>query len=428
MSFRDTLTITVQGGKGGDGAVSFLRLKYIPKGGPDGGGGGGGGSVLLEAVDDVTSLDRLVGKRFFRAGAGQNGAGRDRMGRRGEDLVVQVPVGTLAIDLEDGRIVSDLNRVGQRELVAEGGSGGRGNASFASSVQRSPRFAEHGTPGAHHKLSLELRMISDVGLVGYPNAGKSSLLACLSNARPTIASYPFTTLSPNLGVVEGQRHRFTVADIPGIITDAHLGKGLGIDFLRHISRNRLLVFVLDIDDDPTEKLESLLRELRAYDRALLDRTALIVLNKVDLVSEQGVRGVEGSLTSFGLPIFGVSALNDEGVGDLREALIAMLPVQRELEPIYSEPKIIVSDPVRIGIHPTGLGWCVIGDDLEKVVSRFDCTNRDVVAYLQQHFVSLGLPKLLKRAGAKDGDDIHIGEAVFEYLDELTDDHSRHSGS
>ena len=421
MSFQDTLTITVQGGKGGDGAVSFLRLKYLPKGGPDGGGGGHGGSVYFEAVDDVTSLSRLVGKRFFRAGNGQNGAGRDRMGRRGQDLVVKVPVGTLTTNLIDGRIVSDLNEIGQRELVAKGGSGGRGNASFGSSIQRAPRFAEHGTLGSNHKLGLELRLISDVGLVGYPNAGKSSLLACISNARPTIASYPFTTLSPNLGVVKGQRDRFTVADIPGIITGAHLGKGLGIDFLRHISRNRLLVFVIDINDEPGIRLDSLLSELREYDPTLINRGALIALNKIDLVTDETLEEKERDLSRFGMPILRVSALHKKGLDDLCETIITMLPEKKTLEPVESQPEKIISDPIRVVQHPNRLGWRVVGNDLEKVVSRFDCANRDAVSYLQRYFVSLGLFKLLKRAGAKDGDDIFVGESVFEYLDEFKDD-------
>ena len=417
MSFRDSLTISVQGGNGGNGAVSFLRLKYLPKGGPDGGGGGDGGGVYLEAVDDVTSLSRLVGKRFFRAGNGQNGAGRDRMGRRGQDLVVKVPVGTVVTDLKNGRIVFDLNTVGQQELVASGGSGGRGNASFVTSVQRSPRFAEHGTLGSHNELGLELRLIADVGLVGYPNAGKSSLLASISNARPTIASYPFTTLSPNLGVVKGQGKGFTVADIPGIIKDAHIGKGLGIDFLRHISRNRLLVFVVDINDHPAMKLESLFRELREYDPTLLNRGTLVALNKIDLVSDEMLEEQERDLSRFGIPILRVSALHKKGLDDLCQAMTAFLPEKRALTPISSEPEKIFSDPARVVKESNGMGWRVVGDDVEKIVSRFDCANRDAVSYLQRYFVSLGLIKLLKRAGAEDGDDIYIGEAVFEYLDE-----------
>ena len=221
MAFRDTLDITVQGGKGGDGGMSFLRLKYVPKGGPDGGHGGDGGSVYLEAIDDVTSLDRLVGRTRYRGGTGMQGEGRNRAGEKGADLTITVPVGTTATDLDTGEVVADLVEVGQRVLVAQGGLGGRGNASFATSRRQAPRFAEYGTPGQERRLRLELRTIADAGLVGYPNAGKSSLLAALSNARPKVASYPFTTLSPNLGIVEQGLERMALADIPGIIEDAH---------------------------------------------------------------------------------------------------------------------------------------------------------------------------------------------------------------
>ena len=245
MPFRDLLEITVQGGRGGDGAVSFLRLKYLPKGGPDGGRGGRGGSVFLKAIDDVSSLDRLLDRTAYKAGAGMQGEGRKRAGASGKDLLLRVPVGTVATDMDTGEVVADLRTVGQQVKVAQGGLGGRGNASFANARRQTPRFAEYGSRGHGLRLRLELRTIADVGLVGYPNAGKSSLLAALSNAKPIIAAYPFTTLSPNLGVIEQDLVRLTMADIPGIIEDAHKGKGLGLEFLRHISRTRLLVFVLE---------------------------------------------------------------------------------------------------------------------------------------------------------------------------------------
>ena len=306
MAFRDVLDITVQGGKGGDGGLSFLRLKYVPKGGPDGGHGGDGGSVYLEAIDDVTSLERLVNLRSYRGGTGAQGEGRDRDGKGGEDLVIKVPVGTTATDRDSGEVIADLTEVGQQVVVAQGGLGGRGNASFASSKRQTPRFSENGTQGQKRRVRLELRMIADAGLVGYPNAGKSSLLAALSNAKPEIASYPFTTLSPNLGVVEQELDRFTLADIPGIIEDAHKGKGLGFEFLRHISRTRLLVYVLDIADEPAETLTSLQHELEEYDSALLELPALVALNKIDLASEHEVAENIDTLTPFGLPVIPIS--------------------------------------------------------------------------------------------------------------------------
>ncbi len=420
MPFRDVIDITVQGGRGGDGAMSFLRLKYIPKGGPDGGHGGSGGSVWLEAVDALNSLDGLGQNRTYRAQVGQAGEGRERAGPGGADLTLPVPVGTLVFDLDSGERIGDLVEEGERLLVAAGGQGGRGNAAFANSRRQAPRFAEAGTRGEQRRLRLELRTIADVGLVGYPNAGKSSLLAALSNARPRVADYPFTTLHPQLGVVEreGPRgvERLTMADIPGIIEDAHLGRGLGLDFLRHIARTRLLVYVLDAADDPLVTLDALRHELQAYDPGLIERPALVALNKVDLVEQAVADALEAELSGFGLPLVRVSALAGTGLEDLRPVLFELLPPRPAPVRAATEPKRVVADPVRVERAPDGT-WVVRGRALEAVVERFDTGNRDAVAYLQHHFASLGVNKLLKRAGAASGDDVAIAGAVFEYFDE-----------
>ena len=420
MAFRDVLDITVQGGKGGDGGLSFMRLKYVPKGGPDGGHGGRGGSVHLRAVDDITSLSRLVGRSHFRAPVGQQGEGRNKAGAYGEDIYIDVPVGTLAHDLETGELVADLTEVGETAVVARGGEGGRGNATFATSTRRAPRFAEFGMPGETRKLRLELRTIADVGLVGYPNAGKSSLLAALSNSRPEIASYPFTTLSPNLGVVERDRglERFTMADIPGIIEDAHLGKGLGLDFLRHISRTRLLVFVLDAAEEPVRTFESLRHELQEYDPELLERPALIVLNKADLLEgvEEFLHEAEAELARSGLPVMIISVLTGQGVQELRDAIFDLLPPRPELTK-QPDARTVRVAPVEVKRDMSGQGWVVTGSELEAIVSRFDPSNAEAVAYLQHHFKSLGVYKLLKKAGAKTGDDVQIGGAVFDFFDD-----------
>ncbi|MEJ2288547.1 MAG: GTPase ObgE [Deinococcales bacterium] len=415
MPFRDVLDITVEGGKGGDGALSFLRLKYMPKGGPDGGHGGDGGSVYLRAVDDVSSLDRLVPQRRYRAGTGQQGEGRNRTGSGGDDLVLDVPVGTTAVDLDGGELVADLVTVGQIVKVAQGGEGGRGNASFASAQRQAPRFAEYGTAGERRRLRLELRTIADVGLVGYPNAGKSSLLAALSNAKPVIAAYPFTTLSPNLGVVERDLQRLTIADIPGIIEDAHLGRGLGLDFLRHISRTRLLVYVLDIASEPEQTLASLRRELESFDPGLLERPALLALNKIDLASPAEVAEAERALSAVGLPVVGVSALEGTQLAPLVDALFALLPARSE--PVAQEvaERRVEVRPPHVARHPSGEGWVVQGSEIEALVDRFDASNAEAVSYLQRYFRTFGIDRLLERAGAEDGDDVHIGDAVFEYF-------------
>lgn len=417
MPFRDVIEIRVLGGKGGDGAMSFLRLKYIAKGGPDGGHGGHGGDVWLQAIDDVTSLDRLVTRQIYKAGTGMQGEGRERAGAQGADVVIPVPVGTLASDADTGEVLADLTEVGQRARVAAGGQGGRGNASFAHSTRRSPRFAEFGTPGERRRLRLELRTIADAGLVGYPNAGKSSLLAAVSNARPKVAAYPFTTLTPNLGVVERGHERLTVADVPGIVEDAHLGKGLGLEFLRHVSRTRLLVFVLDVADDPLAHLESLRSELRAYDPGLLERPALVVANKVDLVDAGEVSAAVELLADAGAPVLPVSALRGDGVEALVAALFEVLPSAPRPAAVPVTARMVAPEPLRATRDETGLGWIVHGTELEALVARFDTSNRDAVDYLQRHFLKLGVYRVLAKAGAGTGDDVRIGGAVFEYFDE-----------
>ena len=415
MAFRDVLEITVQAGKGGDGGLSFLRLKYMPRGGPDGGHGGHGGSVWLEAIEDSSSLLRLIPRHLQRAGTGQQGEGRNRSGKAGADLILQVPVGTTATDLGTGEVIADLTEVGQREIVARGGTGGRGNASFATSTRRIPRFSELGMPGESRRLRLELRTIADVGLVGFPNAGKSSLLAAMSNARPEIASYPFTTLSPNLGVVELNHERFTMADIPGIIEDAHLGKGLGLEFLRHISRTRLLLFVLDIAEEPADNFRALRTELEAHDPDLLTLPAAIVLNKADLAGPEEITQITEELTTFGLPVLTISALEGDGIDELRSTLFELLP-DRPVLPATKVRRITDGGPSLVVKH-TPEGWLVTGHEIEQIVARFDTTNREAVAYLEHHFRKLGLSKALRQAGARDGDDVFLGDAVFEYFDE-----------
>lgn len=422
MAFRDVLDIQVQGGKGGDGGLSFMRLKYIPKGGPDGGHGGRGGSIYLRAVDDITSLSKLVGRTQFRAQVGKQGEGRNKAGLSGEDLYVDVPVGTMATDVATGELIADLIEVGQTAVVAAGGVGGRGNAAFAHSTRRAPRFSEKGTLGESRLLRLELRTIADVGLVGYPNAGKSSLLAVLSNSRPVIASYPFTTLSPNLGVVDLDMQRFTMADIPGIIEDAHKGKGLGLEFLRHISRTRLLVYVLDVADEPLATLDALRLELREYDPELLERPALIVLNKTDLVDADELAVKERELATAGLPLVAISALEGSGVEALRATLFALLPPRPK--PVTGMgPRRVQVTPIEIRRDMTGNGWIVTGSELEEVVARFDAVNPEAVAYLQYHFRNHGLYQLLKRAGVQSGEEVQIGAAVFDYFDDTAADTS-----
>ena len=420
MTFRDTLPLTVQGGRGGDGAVSFLRLKYVPKGGPDGGHGGRGGDVILRAVDDVGALAKLTPRRTYRGGTGQQGEGREKHGKNGAPLELEVPVGTVARDADDGTLVADLVEVGQTAVVAAGGAGGRGNASFASSTRRTPRFAEFGARGETRRLQLELRTIADVGLVGFPNAGKSSLLAALSAATPRIADYPFTTLTPNLGVVEreGGYERFTLADVPGLIEGASEGKGLGLDFLRHVARTRLLLYVLDVADDPAAAFAALRSEIGAFDPSLLQLPSMIVLHKIDLASPGELPALEAELAATGLPVVAASAEGGEGLGALRDATFALLPARTAPTPAAPGPVRVTARPLRV--EREGDGWRVTGEALEALVERFDPRNAEAVAYLQRHFEEQGLAARLREAGARDGDDVRIGEAEFAYFDERGD--------
>ncbi|PNY82028.1 GTPase ObgE [Deinococcus koreensis] len=436
MAFRDVLNIEVAAGNGGDGSMSFHRAKYMEKGGPDGGHGGKGGDIILRAIEGVESLERLVGRRKFKAENGAYGEGRLRQGSDGLDVYIEVPVGTTAFDEDSGKVIADLVKVGQEKVIARGGPGGRGNSTFTSSTRQAPRFAELGVPGQKRRVRLELRLIADVGLVGYPNAGKSSLLAATSRANPMIADYPFTTLSPILGVVtrDNQDERFTMADIPGIIEGASEGKGLGLEFLRHISRTRLLVYVLDVTRDPVGELRALQAELTAYDPTLLENVALVALNKVELVEADLATMVEDELATLGLPVLKVSAKEGLGLDELRETIFQMMP-DRELwaqrNALEIEPNIVVEAPLTVvfredppargvGIVTTGQNervWEVHGGGFEERIVRFSRYLEDASEYLGGVFKRQGLYNALKRAGAREGDTVEIGPHRFEYFDE-----------
>ncbi len=333
MRFVDEVEVVVRAGRGGNGCVSFRREKFIPKGGPDGGDGGRGGHVIFEATTRRRTLYELHLRKLLRAGRGRHGMGADRHGRSGEDLVVEVPVGTLVHDADTGALLADLDRPGMRVVVARGGRGGRGNARFATSTNRAPRHAEEGEPGEERRLRVELKLMADVGLVGLPNAGKSTLLARISRARPKIADYPFTTLVPELGVVAvSPAESFVVADIPGLIEGAHEGRGLGDRFLRHIERTRLLVHLVDAAD-PARGIRAQAREveaeLGAHPADLLARPRLLALNKWDAADEAQRRRALAEAAELGLPAFPISAVTGEGVDALVRAVWRRLAELRE---------------------------------------------------------------------------------------------------
>ncbi len=333
--FVDQVKIYVKAGDGGHGCVSFRREKYVPRGGPDGGDGGDGGDVILEASRHLHTLYDFHYRTRFQAENGRPGMGKKMKGRDGRDLILKVPLGTVVRDAETGEVLYDFTRDGERFVVARGGKGGRGNARFATPTRQAPRFAEPGQPGEERWLILELKIIADVGLVGLPNVGKSTLLSRISAARPKIADYPFTTLTPNLGVVKLSEERtFVVADIPGLIEGAHRGAGLGLEFLRHIERTRVLLYVLEAFkyEKVFEDFELLQKEMRHYHPALLEKPAAIALNKIDLVTErQKLDLIKSSFEEKGLPVYLISAATGEGIKELLEGLWRLLQKTADFE-------------------------------------------------------------------------------------------------
>ena len=322
--FIDEAKIHVAGGGGGNGCVAFRREKFVPRGGPSGGDGGHGGSVYLESSEHLNTLLKFRYKREFEAERGRHGEGSNKHGRDGEDLTIQVPVGTVVYDAASGDKVWDFDAPAQRFLASRGGRGGRGNARFATSTHQAPRKAEAGKPGEVHELRLELKLLADVGLVGFPNAGKSTLISRLSAARPKIADYPFTTLEPHLGVVELDRDRtFVMADIPGLIEGAHLGKGLGIRFLRHVERTRLLLHLIDASapagSDPGEDYRVLMAELESFSPSLTSKPMLLVASKVDAKDDGRLTALREFAQRQGVPLYEISGVTGEGVEELKRA-------------------------------------------------------------------------------------------------------------
>ena len=341
MQFIDEVAIRVQAGAGGNGAVAFRREKFVPKGGPSGGDGGDGGSIVLEVDEGLSTLLDFRYKSEFMAPAGQSGANKDRYGRAGDDIVLRVPPGTQVFDDATGEVLCDLRTHGQRFVAAQGGKGGRGNMHFATPTDRAPRRAQPGTPGQERTIRLELKLLADVGLLGFPNVGKSSLIARVSAARPKIADYPFTTLVPNLGTVGLSDERsFVVADIPGLIEGAHAGAGLGDRFLRHLERTRLLVHLLDpsasegTDRTPLKDFEATNRELALYDPELAARRQIVVINKIDLPDvRQRLTTLKRPFARRGIEVHAISAATGEGVQALLEAIWKALPAKEAREPL-----------------------------------------------------------------------------------------------
>jgi GTP-binding protein len=419
--FLDEARILAASGKGGDGVVHFRREKFVPRGGPDGGDGGKGGDVILEVDPNLNTLASFRHQRHFRAEAGGSGGGSNKTGRSGGDCLIRVPPGTVVKDDETGQVIGDLVEPGQRLVVCKGGRGGRGNARFACSKNQAPRMAEKGEPGVERWLQLELRLIADVGIVGMPNAGKSTFLAAVSNARPKIAAYPFTTLQPNLGVVELDLENVLVlADIPGLIEGAHAGSGLGFQFLRHVRRTRVLLHLIDgMSQNPLADFSQVNAELALYDEALSDKRQIVAVNKLDIPEARSRwPEVERRFQEQGHEPFGISALAREG---LREVLYAALHALQDYEPPPEpEPEElpvyrVEADPETFKIARTQSGdWRVMGEAVERAAAMTYWEYDESVRRFQRLLERMGIEEALRRAGASSGDTVLIGEYELEW--------------
>jgi GTPase len=424
----DRASICVRGGRGGNGSVSFRRERYVPKGGPDGGDGAPGGDVVLVATRQLHDLGHFRRKHHFRAADGGHGRGGNRRGADGADLVVEVPVGTAVCDAE-GLLIADLVGEGQRVRVARGGESGRGNSWFRSATRQAPRFAERGLEGEERWLTLSLKLLADIGLVGLPNAGKSSLLAALTRAQPKIAAYPFTTLEPHLGVLQLDEGAVVIADIPGLIEGASEGAGLGHRFLAHIERTALLVFVLDGGDDPgvwPVALRTVRDELGAFEEELLERPAIVLVNKADLLDVVGRRKAEDFLGGLRWPAATslVSAATGEGrktlVTELGESMMRVWEARASQAAAKSgeiTATVLRPGEDRLGtftVDRDGDRYLVRGARLERLFAKADLENEDAVRYLQQVIERVGLNDALRRAGARPGDTVVLGRQEFEF--------------
>jgi GTP-binding protein len=419
VQFIDEAEITVAAGDGGDGIVAWRREKYVPKGGPAGGDGGHGGSVYLEATPELSTLVEFRYRRKFAAESGKAGGTSNKSGRSGDDVIVAVPVGTLVYKLRDDGaqdFVADLKAAGARVLAAKGGRGGLGNQHFATTVRQAPRFAEHGEPGERCALRLELRLLADCGIVGVPNAGKSTLLSVVSAARPKIADYPFTTLEPQLGVVRvSDEESFVMVDVPGLVQGAHEGVGLGDQFLKHIERTRALVHLLDgakpIDEILADKatIES---ELRAWNPQLLQKPSLLVLNKLDLPEARA--SLDALLPQFG-DLRGISAATGEGVRDLIHAVartIESAPLSQTAPPPV---RIELSAPDSFVVERSKDGTFVIsGERVERLAAMTDFDSDEALARFERALARMGVEKRLAEMGAAQGDTVRIGPYEFTY--------------
>ncbi len=419
----DRAEIIVKAGNGGNGAVSFRHEKYVPFGGPDGGDGGNGGDIIIGAERNLATLRSFKRKGFYRAGDGESGRSKKKHGREGRDLILTVPVGTVILpqtQISGDALIADLELPGQQAVIAKGGKGGRGNTHFTSATTQAPRIAEKGEAGEELAVILELRLIADVGIIGYPNVGKSSLLAAASAAKPKIAGYPFTTLEPILGLVEVEQKSFVLAEIPGLIADAHRGKGLGHDFLRHITRTKMLIHLIDGGSaSPVEDMVQVNAELGLYDSALAKKPQLVAVNKIDLPQVRAqLAELEDAFRAVGTsPVF-ISAITGEGVSQLMAEVMKMasqVSVERKVKERVAR-KVFRPQPRVAGasVHKEGDTFVIVAPQLERIVAGTGMPGPDVLGQIRRQLTRLGVSKALEKAGVKPGDRVRCGNLEWDW--------------
>jgi GTPase len=417
----DRAIIEVKGGDGGNGCICFRREKFIPFGGPDGGDGGNGGAVILLADPSVKSLRWASWKRHFAAEKGGNGSGKNKHGKNGSDLVIKVPVGTEihSKDNDSGILLVDLSVAGQQYIAARGGKGGRGNARFVSSIRQAPRMAEKGEPGESTTIRLDLKLIAEVGIIGKPNAGKSTLLAMATRAHPKIAAYPFTTLEPAMGVADVGYRQIVMAEIPGLIEGAHLGLGLGHDFLRHSERTKVFIHLIDgSSDSPLDDLEQVNQELACYKQEVAGKPQIVVVNKVDMPEvRERVDDLKNQLSFLKRPVHFISAASGEGVPELIKETARLLDQTAGEVKVVSEPQVVLRplpEDKRIVVTQEGGVYHVASAKAEQLVVMTDLTNAEARLYLKEQLARIGAIRALTKAGVKPGDRVLFGKVEMEW--------------
>ena len=425
--FVDRARISIKSGRGGNGSVSFRREPFVPQGGPDGGDGGKGGDVVIAADENLRTLMDFRYKRKYEAQNGEDGKKKQQFGKSGENLIIRVPVGTLVIDAKTKGVIKDLKVHGEQVIAARGGRGGRGNVHFKNSVRQAPNFGEAGGFAAEKDIELVLKLIADIGLVGYPNVGKSTLLSVATSATPKIANYHFTTITPNLGVVHLFDSSFVLADIPGLIEGASAGLGLGLDFLKHIERTKVLIHVVDVAGsegrDPVEDFDKINAEMRAYSRKLAQKPQIVAANKTDLTDPEAYKAFQSAILGKGYPVYPICAPIGEGVDALMAAAFRELKQCGEQEPYeimeYYDPKQPEEeeDYREIYIRKEGSIFALTGKQLEKIFNSTNFNDAGSLRYLYKHIEEKGAIDRLKQMGLQDGDVIRVIDYEFEYEEE-----------